>query len=372
MHKGRSSRFASGMASLALVAGAVAGFGAVGVIALATAPPASALTCAATWTGGGGTTDWGTASNWSAASVPSGVNVCIPADATVVDSNVSPSLSGLDIAQGATLTIGTSGGSNGLNLIVNGPTSVEGSLDLGVSGTSFATMNVDGIGLTVSSTGSVTEAGTMTMGSNGSSPSVVNNGSLTVSSTGALNFDGGSSMTNGGVLTDNDSAADSISLTTGGLTITGGTICGTAPSLNSTPLTFSGTPVAGPNCTSGLQDNIQARSGTEVLAGTVPAGYTIVDNATVSTSTSVTNDGDVQLADGVLIVGNTTTFTNNGSFDVATNNGTLDGSTTTGSTFTSSSSGSFTIEGTLTVGSNGSDVAVVNDGSHDPVEHRGC
>ena len=49
-------------------------------------------------------------------------------------------------------------------------------------------------------------------------------------------------MTNGGVLTDNDSAADSISLTTGGLTITGGTICGTAPSLNSTPLTFSGTP----------------------------------------------------------------------------------------------------------------------------------
>ena len=48
----------------------------------------------------------------------------------------------------------------------------------------------------------------------------------------------------------------------------------------------------------------------------------------------MTNNGDVQLADGVLIVGNTTTFTNNGSFDVATSNGTLDGSTTTGSTFT--------------------------------------
>ena len=31
-------------------------------------------------------------------------------------------------------------------------------------------MNVDGTGLTISSTGSVTEDGTMTMGSNGSSP----------------------------------------------------------------------------------------------------------------------------------------------------------------------------------------------------------
>ena len=138
MHKGRSSRFASGMASLALVAGVVTSFGAVGVIALATAPPASALTCSASWTGDAGTTDWNTATNWSPAAVPTGTNVCITADATVVDSNVSPSVSGLDVAQGATLTIGTSGGSNGLDLTVNGPTTVEGSLVLGVSGTSFA------------------------------------------------------------------------------------------------------------------------------------------------------------------------------------------------------------------------------------------
>ena len=70
-----------------------------------------------------------------------------------------------------------------------------------------------------------------------------------------------------------------------------------------------------------------------------------------------------------LIVGTRTTFTNNGSFDVATNNGTLDGSTTTGSTFTTSSSGSFTVEGTLTIGSNGSDVAGPTTGP-DPVAHR--
>ena len=178
-------------------------------------------------------------------------------------------------------------------------------------------------------------------------------------------------MTNGGMLTDNNSAADSISLTTGGLTITGGTICGTAPSLNSTPLTFSGTPVAGPNCTSGTQDQIQARTGTEVLTGTIPTGYTIVDNAIVSTTTSVTNDGELQLADGELIVGTGTTFTNSGSFDTTSANGILDGSTTTGSTFTTSSSGSFTVEGTLTIANNGSSRRRHERRHTDRGEHRG-
>ena len=221
MHKGRSSRFTSGVASLALVAGAVTGFGAVGLVALATAPAASAPTCSATWTGEAGTTDWDTASNWSPAGVPSGADVCITANATVVDSNVSPSQDRLDIAQGATLTIGTSTGSNGLNLTVNGPTSVEGSLVLGLSGTSFTTMTVDGTSRPdISSAGSVTEAGTMTMGSNGTVPTVVNDGILTVG-TGGADFDGSSSLTNGGVLTDNNTAADSISLTAGGLTSPG-------------------------------------------------------------------------------------------------------------------------------------------------------
>ena len=315
-----------------MVAGTITAFGAA-VVSVGSAPAAAAPTCTDNWTGGdSGTSDWNTGTNWSPAGVPaSGADVCIPSNATVVDSNVSPGLDSLDVAQGATLTIGTPGGSNGLNLLVNGPTTVEGSLVLGVSGTSFSNMTVDGTGLNVSSTGSVIEDGTITMGSNGSDVAVVNDGSLTVGTSGGMNFDGGSSMTNGGALTDNNSAADSIALTTGGLTITGGTICGTAPGLNSTPLTFSGTPVAGPNCTSGTQDQIQAHGGTEVLTGTVPAGYSIVDNATVSTTSSVTNNGSFQLADGTLIVGNTTTFTNNGSFDVASDNGTLDGSTTTGS-----------------------------------------
>ena len=363
MNKGRSSRFTSGLASLALVAGVVTGFGAVGVIALATAPPAGALTCSVSWTGDAGTTDWNTADNWSPVGVPSGTDVCITSNATVVDSNVSPSENSLDVAQGATLTIS---GIAGLSLTVNGPTTVEGSLVLGPSGTSFTNMTVTGTGpgLTISSTGSVTEDGTMTMGNNGTVPTVTNDGTLTVGSSGQLVFDGTSPLTNGGTLTDDNTAANSIELGTGGFTVTGGTICGTAPSLNSTPLTFSGTPVAGPDCPAGVaQDVVQARSGTSALTGNIPAGYSIVANANVSTAASLTNDGAFQLAGGALIVGSGTTFTNSGSFDVAATNGDIYAGSASSGAFTTTSSGSFTVEGTLTLGSNGTIPVMTNDGT---------
>ena len=67
----------------------------------------------------------------------------------------------------------------------------------------------------------------------------------------------------------------------------------------------------------------------------------------------MTNNGEVQLAGGSLTVGSGTTFTNSGSFDVATSNGDIYASSTTGGAFTTTSSGSFTIEGSLTLGSNG-------------------
>ena len=366
MHKGRSSRFTTGVASLALVAGAVTGFGAVGLVALATAPAAAAPTCSVTWTGDAGTTDWNTANNWSPVGVPSGTDVCVTANATVVDSNVSPSEDSLDVALGATLTIGTSTGTNGLSLTVNGPTTVEGSLVLGPSGTSFTNMTVEGTGpgLDISSAGSVTEDGTMTMGANGTVPTVTNDGILTAGTSGALVFDGSSSLTNGGVLTDDNTAADSIELGAGGFTVTGGTICGTAPSLNSTPLTFSGTPVAGANCTSGAQDQIQARTGTNALTGNIPAGYTIIGNATVSTAASVTNDGAFQLAGGTLDVGGGTTFTNSGSFDVAASNGNIYASSSSmAGVVTTTSTGTFTVEGALTMGANGTLPTVTNDGT---------
>ena len=209
----------------------------------------------------------------------------------------------------------------------------------------------------------MTIEGSLTVGSNGSEPALTNDGTMTLSSAAQVGFDGNSSLTNGGVLTDNNPAADSIGLSAGGFTVTGGTICGTAPSLNSGPLTFSGTPTAGPNCTSGTQDQIQARTGTDAVSGNIPAGYTIVVNSGISTAASLTNNGDVQLAGGTLSVGSTTTFTNSGSFDVAASNGTINASTSTGGAFTTTSSGSLTIEGSLTVGSNGSEPALTNDGT---------
>ena len=192
------------------------------------------------------------------------------------------------------------------------------------------------------------------MGANGTLPTITNDGTMTLSSTGSLVFDGSSSLTNGGVLTDDNTAADSIELGAGGFTVTGGTICGTAPSLNSTPLTFSGTPVAGANCTSGAQDQIQARTGTNALTGNIPAGYTIIGNATVSTAASVTNNGAFQLAGGTLIVGGGTTFTNSGSFDVNASNGNIYASSSSmAGEVTTTSSGTFTVEGALTMGATG-------------------
>ena len=319
-----------------------------------------------TWTGDAGTTDWNTANNWSPVGCPVGTDVCVTANATVVDSNVSPSEDSLDVALGATLTIGTCTGTNGLSLTVNGPTTVEGSLVLGPSGTSFTNMTVEGTGpgLDISSAGSVTEDGTMTMGANGTVPTVTNDGILTAGTSGALVFDGSSSLTNGGVLTDDNTAADSIELGAGGFTVTGGTICGTAPTLNSAPLTFSGTPVAGANCTSGNQDQIQVRTGTTALTGNVPVGYTIVANATISTAAAVTNNGEIQLAGGTLLVGSTTTLTNNGTFDVTAANATIDASSTSiAGALTTTSTGSFTLEGELTLSSNSSDLALTNDGT---------
>jgi len=52
---------------------------------LALAAPASASTCTVTWTGGAGTTSWGTAGNWSGGAVPtSSDSACLASGATVV------------------------------------------------------------------------------------------------------------------------------------------------------------------------------------------------------------------------------------------------------------------------------------------------
>ena len=202
-----------------------------------------------------------------------------------------------------------------------------------------------------------------TLSSNSSHPALTNDGTMTLSSAGTLNFEGNSSLTNGGVLTNNNTNANSISLSTGGLTVTGGTICGTAPWLNTAPLTFSGTPVAGPDCAAGVaQDVIQARTGTNPLSGTIPTGYSIIADATLTTAASVTNNGSLDLAGGTLIISSAGTFTNDGGFDTTSANGTLDAAATTGGAFVNGSTGNWTIEGNLAVASNSTVPALTNSG----------
>ena len=106
----------------------------------------------------------------------------------------------------------------------------SGSFDVASSNGKLEASTTTGGAFTTTSSGSFTVEGSLTIGSNDSSPLLTNDGTMTLSSTGSLTFDGGSSLTNGGVLTDNNPSSDTISLSTGGFTMTGGTLCGTAPS----------------------------------------------------------------------------------------------------------------------------------------------
>ena len=108
---------------------------------------------------------------------------------------------------------------------------------------------------------------------------------------------------------------------------------------------------------------VQARSGGSTLTGNIPAGYTINDDAQITTSGPLTNDGSLVLAGGTLILSSTGTFTNDGGFDTTSANGNLDATgSQTGATFANGSGGNWTIEGNLSVGSNGTVAALTNSG----------
>ena len=85
------------------VGGSVAGGGA----------PGTPLRCGDDWSGGAGTSDWGTAANWSAG-VPNGTDVdaCIPSGATVTVLDVPFSVGALTLAAGSTLDVGPAAGSD--------------------------------------------------------------------------------------------------------------------------------------------------------------------------------------------------------------------------------------------------------------------
>ncbi len=183
------------VAGLVAVAGSLALYGATGI---GVAPAAdTVLGCTDTWTGGGGTTDWGTAANWSAG-VPdgTGVDACIPGGATVVDQNATAVVGELTVAKGSTLSVGTGGAgdarSGGAGLSVSSGLDNDGALTAGPSSPGTATLTLDG---PVTNTGAFDVIGTVTVG-NAAGSSLTNAGTVGVAPGGVLTLGTSSTLTN--------------------------------------------------------------------------------------------------------------------------------------------------------------------------------
>jgi len=352
----------AGAASIVLLAGTITAFGAA-ITALDSAPAAAALTCNDNWTGGAGTSDWNTATNWSngvpASSGASDNDACISGGATVVIPNAAISINELTVSSGSTLTVGVSGGTTAATLSVASGLENDGTLTAGPSGSGFAGLTLNG---SITNTGSLTTDGSVVVGSSTGS-TVTNQGTWTTGTAATTTIGGSSSFTQSGSgaqlsdtnVTGDTSTADNGSFSlSGSLIVNGGTICGTAPDLHGgsvggDTLVFGSSPPAGPACTAGLAiDQIALGSGTNTLSGGVPAGYTLsaLGGATLEPTVALTNNGAVVLNPGAFS-DNTSgaTFTNAGTFDVPAN---ASGSTLNALAFTNT--GAFSVEGKLTVG----------------------
>ena len=202
-----------------------------GVTGIGVAPAAdTVLGCTDIWTGGAGTTDWGTAGNWSTGVVPdgTGVEVCIPGGRTVVDQNGAISVGELTVAKGSSLSVGTdeapTTGSAGATLSVSSGLENDGTLTAGMSGPGAATLVLGG---PVTNTGTFQVFGTLTVGA-GSASSVTNAGTLGIAQSGVIDLEKASTLTNEsngllafGIGGPPSSAADSGRILNGSLSLDG-------------------------------------------------------------------------------------------------------------------------------------------------------
>ncbi len=145
----RATVVGAGFAVLVLVAGTFTGLGSAATTGGATSAAAPvASSCDDLWTGGAGTTEWNSATNWSGGVPDDGSSACIPGGATVVVPDASFSVGKLTVLVGATLDVGTGSGSGGapaslsvsLGLAVNGTVTVRGT----VTGENAAVLTNDG------------------------------------------------------------------------------------------------------------------------------------------------------------------------------------------------------------------------------------
>jgi hypothetical protein len=155
------------------------------------------LSCTDTWTGGAGTTDWGTAGNWSTG-VPdtTAVDVCIPGGATVIDQNATVTVGELTVAKGGSLTVDTAGttttGSTGATLSVSSGLDNKGTLTAGPSAPGKATLALDG---PVTNTGTFQLFGTLDVGTVAAS-GLNNAGTFGIAPGGTIDLENASTFTN--------------------------------------------------------------------------------------------------------------------------------------------------------------------------------
>jgi hypothetical protein len=169
-----------------------------GVTGIGVAPAAdTVLSCTDTWTGGAGTTDWGTAGNWSTG-VPdaAGVDACIPGGATVVDGNATVIVGELTVAKGSSLTVGRVGaplntGSSDATLSVTSGLDNNGTLTAGPSA-GKTTLTVNG---PVTNTGTFQVFGTLAVGTAAAS-NLDNAGTVGIAPGGVIDLETASTLTN--------------------------------------------------------------------------------------------------------------------------------------------------------------------------------
>jgi hypothetical protein len=185
-------------ATVACLAVAAGGLAISGVIGIGVAPAAdTVLNCTDTWTGSAGTTDWGTAGNWSTG-VPdaTGVDACIPSGDAVIDQNAAIVVGELTVAKGSSLTVGTGAtsetGSAGATLSVSSGLNNDGTLTAEPSGPGTTTLTLDG---PVTNPGAFEVFGTVTIGNTAAS-SLTNSGTVGIAPGGAIDLQKASTLTN--------------------------------------------------------------------------------------------------------------------------------------------------------------------------------
>jgi hypothetical protein len=311
-----------------LAAGAVLAMLALSLTGLAA--PAMASSCSVTWTGNAGNGSWSTASNWSTDKVPGPAsNVCIPT-LTTVDATPPISVHSVQVAEGASLLIGSGSFSIATSLAdqgfitLTGTTLSAGSITLPSAGNITSNGDSSITSPAFSNTGTVSVGtGTLRLADN---PVQLQSGTLSGGSwlvSGVLVVPSDiSQVTTQGTVVSVDGTGSAVQDASGGnalatlttvgsgvaLAVDEGASLTVAQGLTSQGVVDVGTGTAGSLTVSGAYTQ-ESGSTTNISAGTLSAasvsvqsGSTLQGNGTVTGS--ITDNGNVAPQGSLTVTGN--------------------------------------------------------------------